>query len=187
MRLFIALELDAALHPTWSALLDRLRAAAPKARVSSPSHPHLTLAFLGEQPEARLTDIQGALEDAMRGGSAFDAELRGLGTFGAPSHPRVLWMGLGEGADALAATQQRLTEGLARCGIALEERPFRAHLTLARARTPRGDAMLAHLAERHRDERLGTMSVTQLTLFQSTLGRGGAQHQALHRAGWAAP
>jgi len=88
---------------------------------------HLTLAFVGAWPSARLpllTDIGAALAGMpMRVTLDVQGGFRGAG---------VAWIGPSRSPPALGALAGTLAGALTRAGIAQEERPFHPHLTLAR-------------------------------------------------------
>jgi 2'-5' RNA ligase len=87
---------------------------------------HLTLAFLGQQPRARVAELQG-LADRLRA-KAFELHLDHLGRhrngllYLAPSHT----------PEALLELVEHLCSNLSSAAIQLESRPFRAHLSLLR-------------------------------------------------------
>ena len=124
MRLFFALWPDAAAAEA----LERLAAdvvlvaggrATPREKI------HLTLAFLGE-----VDDLARAREAAESVRAApFDMRLDCVGSF---RRSRVAWAGSLEPNLELAAAQSSLEARLRERGFALEERPFAAHVTLAR-------------------------------------------------------
>jgi 2'-5' RNA ligase len=75
--------------------------------------------------------------DALRAGvgatQAFQVRLAGGGAFPSAVRPRALWLGIREGAAELAAIAVALEAPLAGLGWPPEGRPFRPHLTVARA------------------------------------------------------
>lgn len=88
---------------------------------------HLTLAFLGEVPEERVASI-AALAAAT---PMPELRLR-FDRVGSFRRARVAWAGMGEPDPALAAFQSELAAALRAAGLELEDRPFQAHVTLAR-------------------------------------------------------
>ncbi len=83
---------------------------------------HLTLAFIGEYPEAeRVMEVLAELSFR-----PFEIALEGLGCFG--NH---LWAGVAESA-ALAAVVRRLRRALAQNGIPFDRKSFAPHITLIR-------------------------------------------------------
>lgn len=88
---------------------------------------HITLVFIGNVPESRLACIERA--GAAISGAPFTLRLDRIAWW---RHPRVLWLGPTETPPALMTLVAELHAGLKTCGIALESRPFRAHMTLMR-------------------------------------------------------
>lgn len=128
---------------------------------------HVTLAFLGEQsgPDAFLIPLR----QAVSGSTTLQLRLSGGLTFGG----RVLSAGLAgdlAGLDALAAAVRQACRA---AGAAVEDRPFRSHLTVARGR-----ALTVPPALRDFEGRPWT--VRQVELVRSRLGRR-AEHEVLHR------
>jgi 2'-5' RNA ligase len=128
---------------------------------------HLTLAFLGEidgdaLDEGVLPDLTARLARAARRHPPQELALSGAGRFG----DRVLWTRVRGDLRALAAS---VSAAARRCRIAVEDRPYRAHLTLARAR-PGTD--LRPAVDALRDFTGTTWTATTLHLVRSTLGAG---------------
>lgn len=99
---------------------------------------HITLAFLGELPVATVPLLRPPLAALAAGSRPPSLALRGSGEF----DDRVLWSGVDGDLDALHTLAAEVRTTVKDCGVVLEERPFRPHLTLARAR--RGDRSSAH-------------------------------------------
>lgn len=144
MRLFVAVEVPQTVQAEVAEAVGPLRDTMPRLRWVPRERYHLTVLFLGSvQPDA-LPAVVGALGEACRGARPFDLVLDGrLGTFGR----RVLWAGL-RGSQPLvelaAAVRERVGPVV---GLPDAERPFSAHLTLARAgRDPVHAAAVADVA-----------------------------------------
>lgn len=105
-------------------------------RLTDPERVHLTLKFLGEVPPESVPDIASALEPATNLGAAFDAATAGFGAFPSARRARILWAGIGEGAEELRALARAVDDLLEPIGLAREDRSFVPHLTLGRARRP---------------------------------------------------
>ncbi|MGH8273453.1 MAG: RNA 2',3'-cyclic phosphodiesterase [Gammaproteobacteria bacterium] len=125
-RLFFALWPDAA---TRSAIRRTTRQAVRQVggRPVPAENYHLTLAFLGAQPEVRIP----ALLEAAAGVAPPRGELS-LDRLGCFSRARVLWLGPERTPSGLRRDAHALWDALAPLGVARERRPFAAHLTLAR-------------------------------------------------------
>lgn len=167
MRLFFAI----ALPPDVQHGLARLQGDSPDYRWVDPRSMHLTLAFLGEQPEDRLTELEEIGRTAAHASNPGLLRLGEAGHFGSLRRPRVLWVDLKGDVDRLVELQVKLTNGLKARSFPTEEREFRAHVTLARrherATGPAPSGWPPHVE---------TMSfaLETLTLMQSRLNPKGA-------------
>jgi 2'-5' RNA ligase len=184
MRLFIALDLDAAAREAIANEQKRLKTVLRESRGSSikwvsPDHMHLTLVFLGEVEEARATALIGDVgrDVAQR---PFDIVFGEIGVFPPRGAPSVLWMGVESGAEPAIALQQELAARVASHDVRLESRPFRPHLTLARWRASRSADRERALAAVRRA--VATLHVDHATLYQSRLSSAGPSYTALARA-----
>lgn len=182
MRLFIAVELPAELLARLEQGLGGARETAPRARWVKGPAMHLTLAFLGEVDPTRAAEVGSSVMEGAASAAPFSLSFRGGGTFGKSATPRVLWLGISQGFAPLEALHASLWRALIPRGFPAERRPFHPHLTLARAKAPRGDPALAAAREALTELDGGTFQVRALTLFDSRLERGGARHVPLLRA-----
>ncbi len=143
---------------------------------------HLTLRFLGATPEGRVVPAADAVAEAARRVEPFALRLGASGAFPGAGAPRALWLGVDEGGPELAALARFLDSALAARGWPSDPRPFRAHLTVARAEDPgAGRQALAAMAEAARDLR-PAWRADALVLFESHLGHGPARYAAVREA-----
>jgi 2'-5' RNA ligase len=180
VRSFVAVLLPEALRARVDAAAAELRRLGGAVSWVRVENFHLTLRFLGSVDEATLGRVREALEDAAAGTAPFTVTLGGFGGFPTARAPRVVWVGVETGADALAALHARVEAALARRGIPPEGRPFHGHLTLGRARDPRGGAALGDALETRR-ESFGEAPVDAVCLMRSDLHPTGAHHSILAR------
>jgi len=140
---------------------------------------HLTVRFLGATAPDRVPDVVAATEAAARAIAPFTVRLAGAGAFPAPDRPRVVWLGIVEGAPRLADLARELGEQLAGHGWERDERPFRAHLTLGRADgVPGAGRAVAALADAAAALD-AAWTVDRLVVYQSDLGRGPVRYRPL--------
>ena len=168
IRAFFALVPDEAVRLSFLALA-RDVARRSRGRSISGEHVHLTLAFLGDVPVESLTTIREIGDTMPRTGAslAFD-------TLGAWRASGVAWVAPSVLPPVLAALHATLHTALTQAGFALENRPFRPHVTLARRCVqphPRQRATPIHWA------------VRRLCLIGSELRADGPVHTTL--AEWA--
>lgn len=182
MRLFVAVDPPEPLRSALGAEIEGLRRLAPGAKWVRPESIHVTLAFLGATDDEKVPAISQALERVGRAHRPLVLEARGGGAFGGKRKPRVLWVGLEGDLEPLAMLQKAVEEALVPLGYQPEERAFRPHLTLARARDPRGDPALAPCAEELQTASLGSFPVEELILYRSDLSPKGAVYTPVARA-----
>jgi 2'-5' RNA ligase len=176
VRLFFAVPLPGEMKEKLRPVLEAARrAGGDGVGFTRVEQIHFTIAFLGEQPgpEAAL-----AAGEVLREHTAFELAIGGPGAFPNTARPRVLWLGVTEGAAALVVAAERLQRSLRAGGFAVEERKFRPHLTIGRVR-PRGEKLAKAALAAVAPGELARWTVREACLMQSVLGRGGATHTAL--------
>lgn len=184
MRLFTAIELGDAVRGKVTAITSALRArveqTASRARVTwiGEERLHLTVRFIGEVEAPLAERIISALRLPLPL-SPFTIGFGRLGAFPARGAPRVIWIGIAEGRDAVVRVESAISERLLDLGIPKEDRPYGPHLTLARIREPAG-LRAASLFE-GLTPNLGQARVDAITLFQSKLSPKGPTYTALER------
>jgi len=140
---------------------------------------HLTLRFLGPTLEERVGAATAAVLDAAAASVPFDLSIGGAGTFPSAGRPRALWLGVQDASGALERLATRVDQALVAAGWPPETRPFRSHLTLARADgVPAGSRLGARLAEAAAAFRV-TFRVDRMGLFESLTGGGPARYVPL--------
>jgi 2'-5' RNA ligase len=178
VRVFVAVHLTAAVQEALAAVQDRLRRAEGDVSWVKPGNLHATLKFLGEIEPARLDRIRAALAEAVQPHGPFSVEVAGIGTFGGRV-PRVVWVGITQGAELLTALAHGVETALARIGFPREKRGFTAHLTLGRVRSPRNlDRLLAGIREEPAAA-LGVVPVAAIAVMQSELHPSGSIYTEL--------
>jgi 2'-5' RNA ligase len=175
-RLFVALELPDEVVGGAAALARDAFGPVNELRLVRTESLHATLVFLGYHPERNVETIAAIAFDEPAG--PFD--LVADAVVPVPSRrPRLYALGLEDAGGALHGWQDGLSRRLEEARLyEPEKRPFWPHVTLARvkrgARLPSGLALPVLPAELRRPFR-----ASRLTLFRSTLKRGGAVYEPL--------
>ena len=126
LRLFFALWPDPATRAALAKLASEV-AKETNGRAVTADNVHLTLAFLGAQPETRVREfcaLAAAIEVA-----PFRLLLDDIGCF---RKTGIAWLGASAAPPELIALHAGLGRALNVAGIMLDARPFAPHLTLAR-------------------------------------------------------
>ena len=179
MRLFIATNFPAVVLRDLNDRVAKLRPRLPSASWVREETQHLTLAFLGEQPEANVDAVTPALTKALGKIPAFEARLRGSGFFPNPRHARVGWIGL-QPDENFVTLAQTVREVVEEHGVTLDGGEFKPHLTLMRIRDPWPPASIELYTRTLRDYESATFKVDSVTLFSSQLSPKGAIHTPRH-------
>ncbi len=182
IRLFVAIELPASVRQRLADVANELRGMGlERLRWARTENIHITLKFLGETPADRQPQIEDALRTAAEGVASHELTLGELGKFGGRQNPRVLWVDVRGDVDALKALQKRVDARIAALGFPADERPFAAHLTLARV--PQG---LAKKVARPLTEAIDVVKVPdppipvrEIVLMRSELRREGPLYTRL--------
>lgn len=182
MRLFIATDLDDTSRADIAQLQNRLAKrcsvrAAPK--WTKPAQMHLTLAFIGEASDDVATRIVAAMDRPVVA-APFEAVFDRVGMFPPRGAPRVLWLGVGDGAAAMVALQKEIAARLETLGVDLERRPFQPHLTLGRWRDARPSDRRAFDVNGD-PEVVARVRVDHATLYRSQLAASGSIYTPIAR------
>jgi RNA 2',3'-cyclic 3'-phosphodiesterase len=188
-RTFIALELNEELLRFLGEIISQVSQELPDLRWVDPNGIHLTLAFLGELRDEQLAEAIRASEEAAQKATPFEYRLKGLGIFGSPQQPRVIWMGVEDllsgkvQGSALQHLHRVLSKGLELRGFEVEKRPFSPHLTLARLKQPLSPDAQQRLQRLLHSRLAGASSsiyhVNSLCVMKSELFRTGAKYTCL--------
>lgn len=140
---------------------------------------HLTMEFLGEQPESGVPALTAALSGAVGRHGRVSLALRGLGAFPNLRAPRIVWMGV-EPDPKLELLQHDLARVCGELGYEREARAFRPHITLGRARARvKADAARALASAARAVEYAGVVEVRTVDLMESRLLPAGARYSVV--------
>jgi 2'-5' RNA ligase len=183
IRCFIAIELPAELKAELTRLQNKLRSVTGNcARWVEPNGIHLTLKFLGNVTPGKVSEITGAMDEAVKDLPELKFEVAECGCFPNTHRPQVVWIGLTGDTKTLGELVKRLEDALTKLGFKPEGRPFTPHLTLARVRDTATPAERQALGEAISRAELGIISginATGICLTQSELTPKGAIYTRL--------
>jgi 2'-5' RNA ligase len=182
MRLFLAVELEPELRRVLHEATLPLRALVPGAAWVAEDRLHLTLKFLGEQPDTLVPQLTAAMNEIAERHWPVPMLLRGVGAFPNLRRPRVVWVGI-EPAPKLELLQHDVEERCAAIGLEVEGKPFRPHLTIGRLRGTEKRESLRELARTAREIRFRSdTDVLAIALMHSKLTPSGPRYERLAEA-----
>lgn len=175
MRLFIGIPLTLEMKAEVGRFIEANRKYYSGYKWTVPENLHITLKFLGEVDPGKIDALCGQLQETTADLPQFSLALGRFGCFPNPRSPRVLWIGVTEGAEHLANLAGLVDAACVRLGFTAEDKPFRPHLTVARAGT---NPFPAFAPDDHVN--FGSQSIVHsYSLIESKLLRAGAQYQII--------
>ena len=182
IRSFLAVEVSVPVLKRIERIQEEFKSSDPDVRWVNPTKIHLTLKFFGDIEESQIDSIISSIEIPVQSTQPFQLKVHGTGAFPNPKNPRVVWVGLAEGKEALSHLQKQLESSLEKVGFPPEDRSFHPHLTLGRVKSSRGKGALAAKIEKYRDEEYGEFQVERVVLFKSDLKPSGPVYTLLREA-----
>jgi 2'-5' RNA ligase len=182
IRTFIGVDIGDEIRKSAVVLQKRLAQSGAAVKWVAPENLHITMLFLGELDERDIVPVCRGVEDAARRESAFLMRATGVGAFPTLHRPKVLWAGIGDGAEPLRRLYSDIEEKLLDLGVyRKEERGYTPHLTLGRIRSEAdGQALAPELAKLQAWEG-GRTTVDEVLVYSSEQGRDGPEYAVLAR------
>ncbi|NIM03245.1 RNA 2',3'-cyclic phosphodiesterase [bacterium] len=179
MRTFIAIGISSEVREKIAQIQVEFKKGDPDVKWVEPKNLHITLKFLGEVSEDKLSGVIEKSKLAVSGISSFRVHLWGLGSFPNLRSPRVVWIGVTEGKAELKNLSERIEENLSHLGFAREKREFSAHLTIGRVRSPRSRGKLVKKIEDWERYDLGEFPVDRILVMESQLSSKGPTYRII--------
>jgi 2'-5' RNA ligase len=151
--------------------LSHIRSGLPGAQWIDPENYHITLRFGGDMSDRDADAFVRALDDVWF--DSFDLEVQGLGSFGG-NKPRSLWAAV-KPSPQLDMLQKAHERAARIAGLPPETRNFTPHVTLARLRNTRPQAVAEYLS-RQGGLFLPPFTVSRFVLFSSRPNTGGGPY-----------
>jgi 2'-5' RNA ligase len=183
LRTFIAVDLGKAIRDRAVALQEKLAQSDAPVKWVEAENIHVTLLFLGEVDDRAVPDVCRAVADVCRTHTPFEMSIERVGCFPNERRPRVVWMGVGTGAQDLCALHDALEPPLLDLGCyRREERKYAPHITLGRVKSDRPSDKLAQALAKNAGWHGGQTSVREVLVLSSELTRDGPLYTVLSRA-----
>jgi len=180
IRAFLAIEPPEDILQAMSHLQEKLkREVSGRIIWTRPEGRHLTLKFFGDVSMEDVEKISAAVQNRVASGLSLNLKIEKLGVFPDTRKPRVLWCDTSGDVSQLSILQKQLDTDFEALGFPKEDRPFRAHITLARMKDPRGMTGLGEAMAKHGAFAAGEFICRELILFQSQLTPRGAIYTRL--------
>ena len=181
IRSFLAFDITDEVKNEMASIIKLLEPKAKGVKWINPELMHCTMKFFGYVEEKLLSgNISAVIEEAVKNQAPFNLKGIGVGVFPNWRYPRVIWAGLVGDVEAAISLHEKLEAVLRPFDFKKDERQFRMHLTLGRAKSPlKNCGALVALVEKLADKEFGEFTVDHLTLYKSVLTREGPIYTAL--------
>lgn len=183
VRCFVAIEIPEAIQMLLPPIQEELRSKIGKASWTKSGNFHLTLKFLGDIHHESIGKVSQAVQTVAETQGPFSMEIAGIGAFPNLMRPRVVWVGIKQGASAVAQLAEAVNLQLVQLGYPTDfakNGRFHAHLTLARLRSRINLKPFTTLFRKYDTIDGATMTVNEITLMRSQLHRSGAIYTPLN-------
>jgi 2'-5' RNA ligase len=183
IRTFIGVDLGKAIRDRIVALQETLARSGTDVKWVEPANLHVTLLFLGEVDEREVPAVCRVVAEGAQEQAPFMMSVETAGCFPNPRRPRVLWVGVGEGAQPLCALHDALEGPLLELGCyRREERQYAPHITLGRVKSDRPTDSLGAALARQADWKGGEIAVREMLVMSSELTPKGPVYTIMSRA-----
>ena len=179
MRFFIALEIPEESKQELEDLQQKLKQLTPNFRPSFSDKLHLTIAFVGEQPEDLKERLSAVIKQAAQGIAGFSVTPAYIDGFPHLHTARVLWIGVKGDIDKLYIIRHRIKDGLMDLNLSVDERRFVPHIALGKV----SDFSISGYQEREFEklemQQFKPIAVNSIKLFESIPNQGFHKHNTL--------
>ncbi|MFA5932666.1 MAG: RNA 2',3'-cyclic phosphodiesterase [Microgenomates group bacterium] len=169
MRFFIALEIPNQSRQSLKIVQQKLKDIIPEVHLTDPNELHLTIAFIGEQPDNFVEDFKKVINKAVLGISPFQIIPAYIDGFPNIHHPHTLWAGVKGDIDKLFVLRERIKDGFVELGLYMDERRYIPHIAMGKINSSydlsiKQEALLQEIAVK---EDFGPVQITSIKLFES--------------------
>lgn len=133
---------------------------------------HLTLFFLGETTPLQVKEISKKLELVTKTIKPFILKINGLGLFGNPINPKVVWAGVSE-SQQLHLLKEIIDKTLLSEGFEDTQSKFSPHLTLGRIKHIKSANELNSFIRSNKSLHFFDVEVSKIIFYQSILTSNG--------------
>lgn len=179
MRFFISLEIPQNSQQEIAMMQNKLLQIVPNLKPTDPDKLHLTIAFVGEQPDELKEPLIEVLNHSVEGIGPFSVTPAYVDGFPNLHHAHVLWVGVKGDIDKLFRVRERVKDGLESLKLDTDDRRFIPHIALGKVSkfnlTPGQELEIEKLEQIQFDP----IRVDSIKLFESISNQGFHEHNTL--------
>lgn len=167
MRFFLALEIPPESEKEIEQVQKKLQDLIPTARLTQPNKLHLTLAFIGEQPDSLKIKLAEILKRSSQGIPPFEITPAYIDGFPNIHQPHTIWIGVKGDIDKLLLLRERLRDELVGLNLVVDERRFTPHIAIAKINNLHIDSKTENSLAGLMAKNFEPIKVSSIKLFES--------------------
>ncbi len=179
MRFFIALEIPLESKAEIEEVQQKLYRLIPDAHLTDPDKLHLTIAFLGEQPDEAQEILTGIIKSSVEKVKPFQITPAYIDGFPNLHHPHTLWVGVKGDIDKLLLIRERIKDKLVASGLLIDERRYIPHIAIAKLKNTDINEKLEVELEKIMAVFFEEIRISSIKLFESVADEGFHHHNTL--------
>ncbi|MBI4167824.1 MAG: RNA 2',3'-cyclic phosphodiesterase [Candidatus Aenigmarchaeota archaeon] len=168
-RYFLAIDINDHVKMNVKVAQRHVKGREGDVKVVEAKNLHFTVRFLGNLSGEQVKRVIDALKPLLEDEISSNVSVQGLGFFGAPNVPRVIWAGVSQGKSYIEGLFARISKKLDEIGLKTEEKEVFPHITIARVRSEKNINMLKEIISKERESFYGETLVDAVKLKSSTL------------------
>ena len=182
IRTFIAVNASQRVTSNVARLIPRLESSQAGYRWVDKENLVVQLNAVGNVRDTELPELLKLVKETVEPFPRFDLSMQGVSGFPSVTEPRVVWIGVDEGADTLKSIYDALADSLHHWGVNRERKPYVPHMTLGRLdRNGQWNEALTETMHRLRSHDSGFCTVNEICVYSSFQGRSGLTYTPMSR------
>lgn len=173
MRLFIAVSISNEVKEEMINKIPLIRNQYKNGKWVPAENWHVTLLFLGEVSNDKISLVRSAMDESVRGIQPFQLWVEGIGAFPNDINPKILWAGVKGEMETSNILYQKLLQAVDKRGLPYDAKPrYKPHITLSRKIEKRTDYQEIPL-------QTSEWTVQSLELYESVSEYGGVTYKKI--------
>lgn len=179
MRFFIALDIPPESKDQIKKVQESIKQLIPEARLTDNDKLHITISFIGEQPDQLQQNLTGIINKAVSDIPTFNLTPSYLDGFPTIHHPNILWVGVKGDVDKLLIINERIRDGLRDRQIQVDGRRFIPHIAIAKFSNYYTPEEIEHQLQTMIFGQFDPITINSIKLFESVPDQGFHRHNTL--------
>lgn len=179
MRFFIALEISEESKRELLGIQQKIKGLIPEARLTDNNKLHLTIAFIGEQPDNLKTLLTEVMSKAAESINPFTVIPSYLDGFPHRHFANILWIGVKGDIDKLYLLRHRIKDGLKNLHLGVDERRYVPHIAIVKVNNFKMSPEQEKELDKIFSVPFAPIPVASIKLFESIPNHGFHEHNTL--------